>query len=361
MCTERISKDQSVPMGEWAEGQTASWLSQGGEFNWYRIYGIRLRSQIQLSFPESESCRDSDVDLLRASPRFFQEATRDTDVKLSPTGWYKYAQMDTGQSYLRWDGLFEFLVDFDGRRVWCGWLGATSLESLQVYLLGHALSFAFVKQGLEPIHATSVVVDGHAIAFLGNSGFGKSSLAAAFLAAGHRLLTDDLLMLRQAQSGYTAQPGPPRIKLFPKMARRFLASAASGLPMNDETEKLVLPLSEHQCHDQSAPLRAIYVLAAPREVYRKQRIRVTPLSPRETFVELVRNTFNYLVTDSERLQRQHSESAQVAMRVPARRISHPRVLAMIPALSDAILADLAAVIVSNSEHSNAFREENHNQ
>jgi hypothetical protein len=67
------------------------------------------------------------------------------------------------------------------------------------------------------------------------------------------------------------------------------------------------------------------------------------------------------VTDSERLQRQHSESAQVAMRVPARRISHPRVLAMIPALSDAILADLAAVIVSNSEHSNAFREENHNQ
>ena len=341
MCTDRTIKDQGVPVGEWAAGRTASWLFRGREFHWYRTYGIRLRSQIQLSFPEVESRRDSDIDLLKASPEFFQEAIRNTDVKLSPTGWYKYAQMDNGQSYLRWDGLFEFLVDSDGRRIWCGWLGATSLESLQVYLLGHALSFALVKLGLEPLHSTSVVIDGQAIALLGKSGFGKSSLAAAVLGAGHTMLTDDLLLLRQGPGGYEAQPGPPRIKLFPKMARRFLAGTASGVPMNDETEKLVLPLAAEQYYGKSARLRAIYVLTAPREVYRKQRIRMTPLSPRETFIELVRNTFNYLVIGSERLQRQYSESLDLAVRVPARRISYPRDISVLPAVRDAIFADLA--------------------
>jgi hypothetical protein len=334
----------------------ASWI-QNTEFNWYAIYGIRIRSQIELSFPGTEPAQGCDVELLKAPPTFFDKATRGLTVSPTPSGWYKYAQMDNGQSYLRWDGLFEFLVDSDGRRIWCGWLGATSLESLQVYLLGHALSFALVKQGFEPLHATSVVIDGHAIAFLGSSGFGKSSLAAAFLEAGHRVLTDDLLLLRSGSGGYEGQPGPPRIKVFPKIARRFLAGTAGGVPMNDETEKLVLPLDAGQYHARGAPLRAVYVLSAPRDVYRKQRIRVTPLSPREMFVELVRNTFNYLVTGSQRLQRQYSESLRVALAVPARRISHPRILPLLPAVREAILADVAEVVATrHQEHSSAFQE-----
>jgi len=113
-------------------------------------------------------------------------------------------------------GMFEFLIEADGRRIWCGWLGSTSIESLQVYLLGHALSFALVKQGFEPLHATAVVIEGKAIAFLGDSGFGKSTLAAAFLDAGHTLLTDDLLLSRATPAGYDAFPGPRGLSYFPK-------------------------------------------------------------------------------------------------------------------------------------------------
>lgn len=326
-----------------------TWASENGEFHWYEIYGIRVCSQIELSFPVAAACERSDVELLKASPGFFQKAIQCADATLNPTGWYQYAQLSNGQSYLRWDDLFEFLVDSDGRRIWCGWLGATSLESFQVYLLSHALSFAFLKQGFEPLHATSVVVYGQAVAFLGNSGFGKSSLAASFLEAGYSLLTDDLLLLWQVSGRYEGQPGPPRVKLFPNVARCFLGDIASGVPMNGLTRKLVLPLGPKQRHGRSAPLRAIYVLAAPREVYRKQRIRVIPLSPRQTLIELVRNTFNPLVTDSERLRRQHSEAAQLALRVPARRISYPRSLSVLPAVRDAIVADLTEVIASGHE------------
>jgi hypothetical protein len=332
-----------VPAAESSPATTSSWLSQAGEIRHYSVYGLRLASEIQLTFAEGGPSGDPDVSLLVAKPELFMEATRSATVKPNPLGWYEYAELDDGRFYLRWENLFEFLVDSDGRRIWCGWLGATSLESLQVYLLGRALSFALVKQGFEPLHATAVVIDGQAVAFLGHSGFGKSSLAAAFLAAGHHLLTDDLLLLRAGAGAYEAQPGPPRIKLFPPIARRFLATTASGVPMNNLTEKMVLPLTNGQYHEVSAPLRAFYVLAAPREVHRRQRLQITALSPRETVIELVRSTFNHLVTDAPRLQRQYFESLHVALSVPARRISHPRVLAHLPAVREAILSDLAEV------------------
>ena len=310
---------------------------------WYDIYGIRLSSEIQLSFPESESTQSADVSVIAASPEFFRRATQFAVVETNPTRWYKYAQLENGQSYLRWDDLFEFLIDADGTQIWCGWLGAASLESLQVYLLGHALSFALVKQGYEPLHATAVVIDGQAIAFLGRSGFGKSSLAAAFLADGHHLLTDDMLLLRYVDQGYEAQTGPRRIKLFPKMARRFLAATAGAAPMNTETEKLVLPLSADSQRYTSAPLRALYMLDSPRKTRRKQGIELIPLTTREAFIALVRGTFNPLISDSDRLQRQYNQCLSFASQVPARRISYPRVLAMLPAVKQMILNDLFAI------------------
>jgi len=186
--------------------------------------GIRLRSDIELSFAKGIQVGEPDVDLISATETFFGEISCDAVLKPTSYGWYKYALLDHDQIYLRWDGMFEFLVDGDGRRLWFGSLGTNSLESLQVYLLGRALSFALVKQGFEPLHSTAIVLDGEALAFLGESGYGKSSLAAGFLGDGYRLLTDDLLVLHETGGRLLAYPGPPRIKLFPKVAARFLSA-----------------------------------------------------------------------------------------------------------------------------------------
>jgi hypothetical protein len=316
---------------------------------WYEVYGIHLRSDIELSFVEGIPVGEPDVDLLSATESFFREASCDAVLKPAAYRWYEYALLDNDQIYLRWDGLFEFLVDGDGRRIWFGSLGANSLESLQVYLLGRALSFALVKQGFEPIHSTAVVVDGGALAFLGESGFGKSSLAAGFVGEGYSLLTDDLLLVSQRSGRPEAQPGPPRIKLFPWVARRCLGLTGEGVPMNNGSEKLVLPLAEHHHQSRPVPLRSVYVLSGPREVFRKQRIQTTTFSQREAFVELIRHTFNHVVTDPRRLQRLFSESLQLASRVPVKRISYPRDLALLPEVRQRILADLADGVRASDE------------
>ena len=308
---------------------------------WYEIYGIRLRSDVELCFAQCEAVGEPDVDLISAADDFFREKSRDAVLKPAAYRQYEYALLGNDQIYLRWDGLCEFIVDGDGRRIWFGWLGTDSRESLQVYLLGRALSFALVKQGLEPIHSSTVVLDGSALAFIGESGFGKSSLAATFVGDGYRLLTDDLLLVSQSSGRFEAQPGPPRIKVFPWVARRCLGLSGVGVRMNDWSEKLVLPLGEDHHQSVPVPLRAVYVLSGPREVFRKQSIQIATLSQREALMELIRHTFNHVVTDPRRLQQLFSKSMELATRVPVKRISYPRDLALLPEVRERILADLA--------------------
>ncbi|MGC1676576.1 MAG: hypothetical protein WA740_03495 [Candidatus Binataceae bacterium] len=305
----------------------------------YTSYGVSLRSDIPLALKQNNHVGDVAIEIRTESASFFMRAIRGASFVENLQDWYRYARLEDRSSYARWEGLGEFLVSSDGRRVHCRKFRGAHSESFQVYLLQRALSFALVKQGLEPLHATAVVVNGQAIAFLGDSGFGKSTLAACFIAGGHELVTDDLLVLQRSAAGLRAYPGPPRIKLFPAMACRFLGDRAAGVPMNPQTKKLVLPLSSAQLCSEPIPLRAIYVLQAPRESRRKQGIRLIVLDPRQAFLELLRNTYNHLHLAPDRLQRHFAQVSSIANTVRFVKLCHSRVAGNLPAVRDAILAD----------------------
>jgi hypothetical protein len=253
--------------------------------------------------------------------------------------WHEYISLADGSTYVRWAGVGEFLVDDDGYRIACRQHEQCSLESFQVYLLGQALSFALVKQHLEPLHATAVVVGDRAVAFLGDHAFGKSSLAASFLAAGYRLLTDDLLVLQEASGEVVAYPGPPRIKLFPQVARRFLGSTIGERRMNPDTNKLIVPLDDRLSEPRAVPITAIYSLASPRDASRATSVTVTTLSPREGFVALLKGAFNRRLVEAPRLERQFRLMARLADRLSIKRLGYPRVLGRLDEVRDIVIAD----------------------
>lgn len=213
------------------------------------------------------------------------------------------------------------------------------MESFEVYLLGQALSCALVNQGFEPLHGTAIIDRGEAIVFLGDSKFGKSTLAASFVDAGYPLLTDDLLLLRPTSKGFDACPGPPRLKLFPKTARRFLGAVAATGRMNPVTRKLIIPLIAEQTCAEAVHLRAIYILAGPEEMRSRRSVQIEPIVAREAFFALAGNTFNSLIDDPARLQRQVIETARFLQGAPVRKLSYPRLLARLPEVREAILTD----------------------
>jgi hypothetical protein len=243
---------------------------------------------------------------------------------------------------MRWTGLFEFLISPDGRRICYRREERTKVESFAVYLLGQVLSFSLVARGIEALHATVVSVNGRAAALVGDCGTGKSTLAAAMLARGFPLLTDDLMVLRRAHSAWDVEPGVARIKLFPSVARRVLGADRAGAPMNPGTSKLVLPLDASSAVDSPIPLAVIYVLDPPTGQRRQVRATIAPLSGVTAFMEIVRAAFNVIVTDRRRLASQFAFAAHLSGTVPVRRVSYARRFAALPGVCDALLAGLDA-------------------
>ena len=308
----------------------------------YGVYGISLRSDIRLNYPEHpDPAGVAEVVIETFDGRSLSHLLG--DVHPSPSGaWGEHALLPDGSIYLRWPDLAEFVLSGDGGHILCCAAAGAAAEMWQTYLLGQVLSFALVKKGIEPLHATTVVVNGRAVGFLGKAGQGKSTLAAAFVAAGHKVLTDDLLVLQEIDDAMSGYPGPCRIKLFPDQAADLLG-VSEGVPMNTLTTKLVIPLEAHQFQSTAVPICALYVLeTAPGTASRAPRL--SRLAPRRALIALVAHTFNRVMVAPDRLRRQFDNAARLAARVPVKRLRYSRSLANLAGVRDAVLADLDRLV-----------------
>ncbi len=306
----------------------------------YTVYGISLHSEIPLPLPTTGVGELAHIELHTAAASFFTQLVGDTSLQQSDDSWYQLGILDDGAFYARWTGVGEFLVSLDGHKIICHQFDIATSESFHVYLLGQALSFALVRSGLEPTHATTVVINGEAVVFLGDSGVGKSTLAASFVNAGHSLLTDDLLVFKTVENRVIGFPGPARIKLFPKIAKRFLSNASDGVCMNPDTRKLILPLDDSDKHLIPVPVRVIYSLLPADNDIDDKTVHVEALSSREGFVELVKNTYNTRIVNSHRLSQQLEQTSNVAARVPVRRLLIPRGLDQLLSFQNMIITDM---------------------
>ena len=303
----------------------------------YNLYGFRLQSQMQLACPQGQMhASRPDVELVEYSASDVRQACKLGGTLVEASDFYRLTRLRDGSIYLLWPGLFEFLISSDGSRI--GWrnLNGTPREALQEYLLGQVLSFAMLVRGIEPLHATAVVVGGGAIAFLGDSGYGKSSLGASFVRENYPLLTDDVLVLEQRTKDLLAHPGMPRIKLFPEMSGSMF-QGCEGTPMNRWTRKTIFALNARQHQASAIPLRTLYVLSPPGHLSRKVTLR--KMSEREAFMSVLKNTFNDVLLSPTRLKRQFEFARSIKALVPVKALSYPRTVTALPRVVEAILSD----------------------
>ena len=141
----------------------------------YHLYGLCLKSQWPLPCPQRSASGVAEVELFEGPASLFFEASQ-AIVPSDRAGWFHHVLQQNGSHYLRWSGLFEFVIAADGR-----WIAAhrhieTNQEAFYTYLLGQALSFVLLKHGIEPLHATAVVIDGAAVGFLGDGTFGAQAI-----------------------------------------------------------------------------------------------------------------------------------------------------------------------------------------
>jgi hypothetical protein len=114
-------------------------------------------------------------------------------------------------------------LDFhlSGDRIDCRLNDPARRELVEIRLLGPVLAYWLERAGIPALHASAVVTEGRAVAFLAANQGGKTGLAAAMMSAGARLLTDDLLPLEALGEGFVARPGYPQMRLRPDGLAHF--------------------------------------------------------------------------------------------------------------------------------------------
>ncbi|MCB9435363.1 MAG: hypothetical protein H6673_00025 [Anaerolineales bacterium] len=146
-----------------------------------------------------------------------------------------------------------------------------------------ALDAALLQRKFFLIHGSAVEIGGIAVAFIGETGYGKSTTAATFAAAQYPLLSDDTLAINMNRM--TLHPAYPQIKLWPDSAEAVGQSPDELPKLYSLAEKRALRL-QTEAKQQPIPLRQIYVLA--RDDYQHS---VEPLSFSDSFTEILRHSY----------------------------------------------------------------------
>jgi len=306
------------------------------------LYGVRMLSPwplIGLTATTAATREIRIVDGATTCAHEFEEAANFLPVP-GTEWWLHCADLPNGGVFIRWANQFEFIVAPRGDRINARMLVPSAREAFHACLLGVALSFALIKQGIEPLHATAVVVDGGAIAFVGESGEGKSVLAAAFIGAGHRLVTDDLLVVTPEGETLVVHPGPPRIKLFRELATLIPGPQTPSWRLATGHPKELIPLSGDCAVDAPVPLRAVYALDRPENG--DVDVAIARLSGRDSALALIESTFNVRVTDAARLTHHLHHVTTLADAVPVSTLRYPRRLELLPEVVRTVLDDCAA-------------------
>lgn len=305
------------------------------------VYGIRIRTPWPIPALAHLTGAAWDVEFVEAAAEDFKDAAR----FVAPRHRRRLAQLATlpdGSCYRRWANLLEFLISPDARHVQARAMPEANPSAFQTYLLVDALLFALIRMGREPLHATAVHTPGGVIAFAGESGLGKSTLGALFVRAGCPLVTDDMLVLAPESDGFVALPGPPRLKLYPKIADRIFDAGYRGLPMDPTSEKLLIPLAPPHAVQGRHRFQALYLLkpADDRRVSSEPCIR--RITPPEAVPQIVGLTASHWTEERERLERQFRFVTRLVQSAPIKTLTYRRDLDSMPQLRQAIIDDVAS-------------------
>lgn len=290
--------------------------------NWYRAYGLQIHSQLPLPAPVSAPGTadviirigkiEGELPGLKDSSSVLRASPEEICCEFKNAGRFSVAR-----------GKEIIIEPFDG----------VPAEMLVQWVQGAALSLVLHQRGFLVMHSSAVAIDNKAVIFVGESGWGKSTTAAALHARGHRLLADDVVAIRAEPGNITVVPGFPHLKLLPQSVE-FLGEDFASMPGVGAHEEKRLRSARERFTPEPVPLEYLFVLAEA------DRCMIEPLGPQPAIVELLRHAFVARLTEFLKLTdsatSHFANCTQVIKDASVCALKRPKTFDQLPAMIDMI-------------------------
>jgi hypothetical protein len=251
--------------------------------------------------------------------------------------------------YFRYTDGTEFVVSQDGSEIWANWPDNLTLEDTLTYLLGPIFGAILRLGGSVCLHASAVEIENRVAVFIGNSGAGKSTTAAAFAQNGYPVLSDDVVALIDLGNRFLARPAYPRIRLWKESVAALYGSAdalPAIVPTNLTWDKQYLDLSQPGYCFQSKPLPigAIYFLSERSSELTAPRIEA--VEAQQQLLYLLGNTYASRFINKTMRSQEFEVLSRVTRHIPIRQIIPHRDLACLAQSNDMILDDFQKTLLA---------------
>jgi hypothetical protein len=273
-----------------------------------------------------------------------ESGERPVSIRLGATPAALSAPLATAESYeandteflLRLPGIANYYVRNGVEIVVQKDAGAPELD-VRSYLMGNLFAVLCHQRGLLPLHASAIATPQGAVAFLGASGAGKSSIAAFLARRGHRILADDICLVDPAAPRERrVLPMAPWLKLW-SATLDAMGESSHGLSRifsDDEKYRYVL-----QPQEAPTPLAELILL----ERAEGQAVATfEPLTPVHALHAMLDFTYqSWLVRETGRIDRYFLRCGQALDGVRVTRMRRPWGFEAMDATLEALEAHLA--------------------
>lgn len=294
---------------------------------YYSLYGLIVKSTIKLPVVARDEHREPGVivDIADGLPL--------------PEGEGKRFYFEVGPEFAQFQyrDVALYTISKEGR-ISVSPLNATDISSSVTTLLGAPFAILLLQRGCSVFHASGIEVGGKAVCFMGRSGAGKSTIACSLLVRGHKLISDDLIILNPSSpeplapaSGYTWMKISEEASLTLKLPVEHLCCLQKGAP------KLKYQLCNDGFSHSPGKLRCIYVPVWG------DRFSIERVKSSEAMLYMEEHAYGYVPRPLYR-QAEHSrflQLAELAKTIPCFLITRPRDLAFLPLAAEMIEGHLA--------------------
>lgn len=217
--------------------------------HFYSHYGFNMRSELMLPH------------LLPGDPA----APVDAEIRLAPIAadrldealHFRNWRAEPGEILFHAFGICRLLIA-DGMSITVEREAGATDAALVSIILGTGVSALLMQRGILPMHACSIVSDAGAILVIGRSGAGKSTLLGGLMAAGCTMLADDVTGVTMGDTGATAIPAFPAMRLWTDSLSLLGRHADDKVQVREDIEKYYVGVERFRA--EPMPVRAVVLL-----------------------------------------------------------------------------------------------------